>query len=190
MNNPTIISIVALNCCVLAGCSGTATKPAAIESDNESVVQAATPSNNKQPSDKASVISNPEAIDGPGDSLSGTIQTGRYTAITPSPTYEQTHILDVIIDVSLPEDDLSSVGQAIHYVLKRSGYRLVQPSQLSPDVLLLFAKPIPSVHRHLGPMPLRDALNTLATPAFRLIDDPVHRLISFQPILTDRSDVQ
>ena len=40
--------------------------------------------------------------------------------------------------------------------------------------------PLPEAHRTLGPLPLRTALAILAGPAFRLVEDPVHRLISFE----------
>lgn len=111
--------------------------------------------------------------------LTNYIQTGRYTVIAPVPLPEQSQLLDVVISVTLPEEEVYTVGQGIRYLLKRSGYQLVNANQLSADVLLLFSRPIPRVHRHLGPMTLRQALNTLATPAFRLVEDPVHRFISF-----------
>jgi type IV pili sensor histidine kinase/response regulator len=50
----------------------------------------------------------------------------------------------------------------------------------APETLALFALPLPAVHHHLGPMTLREALETLAGPAFHLVQDPVHRLITFE----------
>jgi type IV pili sensor histidine kinase/response regulator len=179
MNKLIIISVIVMTSLV-QGCSTTTPKSDPVSQDNP-----VTPAADTKEEDNG----NTAEIDSSSTSHSNTqyippasIQTGRYTVLTPSPTHEQTHILDVIIHVTLPEEDLATVGQAIRYLLKRSGYQLVQPSRLSPDVRSLFAKPIPRIHRQLGPMPLRDALNTLATPAFRLIDDPVHRVISFQRI--------
>ena len=40
--------------------------------------------------------------------------------------------------------------------------------------------PLPDAHRRLGPMPLRLALQTLAGPAWRLLEDPVYRLVAFE----------
>ncbi len=54
----------------------------------------------------------------------------------------------------------------------------------------MFALPLPAVHRSLGPMTLRDALKTLAGPAFNLVQDPVHRLITFERCSTGRLAVQ
>jgi type IV pili sensor histidine kinase/response regulator len=45
---------------------------------------------------------------------------------------------------------------------------------------MLFGLPLPEAHRALGPMPLRLALTTLAGPAFVLVEDSVHRLVSFE----------
>ncbi|MES9958703.1 MAG: hypothetical protein ABW086_16795, partial [Sedimenticola sp.] len=68
----------------------------------------------------------------------------------------------------------------VRYLLQRSGYRLAATESTAPETLALFALPLPVVHRHLGPMTLREALETLAGPAFHLVQDPVHRLITFE----------
>jgi conjugative transfer region protein (TIGR03748 family) len=109
------------------------------------------------------------------------IQTGRYSAITANPTPEQRQLLNVIIAVTIP-NDFQTVGQAVHYLLKRSGYQLVGSEQLPLEAVQLFNRPIPEVHRQLGPMTLRDALNVLTAPAFMLIEDPIHRMISYQKV--------
>jgi conjugative transfer region protein (TIGR03748 family) len=109
------------------------------------------------------------------------IQTGRYSAISANPTPEQRQLLNVIIAVAIP-NDFQTVGQAVHYLLKRSGYQLVGPEQLPQEAVQLFTRPIPEIHRQLGPMTLRDALNVLTTPAFVLVEDPVQRLISYQKV--------
>ena len=104
------------------------------------------------------------------------VQIGRYSAVHPVPTEEQQDILKVIINVTLPEE-IDTTGQAVRYLLKRSGYQLVLPEAQDPEVLQLLAKKLPQIHRKLGPMTLENALLTLTAPAFRLQKDPVHRLI-------------
>jgi type IV pili sensor histidine kinase/response regulator len=44
----------------------------------------------------------------------------------------------------------------------------------------LYALPLPAAHRHLGPMTLRDALLTLAGPAWELHADDRARQICFE----------
>ena len=72
------------------------------------------------------------------------------------------------------------VSEAIAALLAASGYRLADSQAAGPDRETLLALPLPESHRDLGPMPLRLALATLAGPAFVLVEDPVHRLVSFE----------
>ena len=85
---------------------------------------------------------------------------------------------------------IQTLGEAVRYLLQRSGYRLATAEAIGPDTVALFALPLPAVHRSLGPMTLRDALETLAGPAFHLVQDPVHRLITFERCAMDRFAVQ
>ena len=81
------------------------------------------------------------------------------------------------IDVSMPEDARATVGDGLRHVLKRSGYQLCEtPSAVTE----LYALPLPAAHRHLGPMTLRDALLTLAGPAWELHADERARQICFE----------
>lgn len=107
------------------------------------------------------------------------VQTGRYSAIVAVPTTPQHQLLQVIISIAVP-DYIRTVRETIRYVLKRSGYQLSEPKKHQDELAELFAKKLPEVHRHIGPMTLEDALTILTTPAFVLVEDPVHRLISYQ----------
>ena len=97
----------------------------------------------------------------------------------------QAELLAATMTVRLPER-IQTVGEAVRYLLHRSGYRLADPESIGPDTVALFMLPLPAVHRTLGPMTLKDALETLAGPAFRLVRDPVHRLITFERCTTDQ----
>lgn len=106
------------------------------------------------------------------------IQIGRYSMLSAAPTQAQAELLATTVTVQLPAR-IQTIGEAVRYLLQRSGYRLAAAESTEPDTLALFALSLPAVHRHLGPMTLRDALETLAGPAFHLVQDPVHRLITF-----------
>jgi len=106
------------------------------------------------------------------------IQTGRYSMLSAAPTKAQAELLEATVTVQLPAR-IQTIGEAVRYLLHRSGYRLPTIESTEPDTLALFVLPLPAVHRHLGPMTLRAALETLAGPAFHLVQDPVHRLITF-----------
>jgi len=117
------------------------------------------------------------------------LQVGRYSLITATPTQAQAALLAATMTVRFPER-IQTVGEAVPYLLQRSGYRLATTESIGPDTVALFALPLPAVHRNLGPMTLRDALAILAGPAFHLVQDPVHRLITFERCATDRVAVE
>ena len=107
------------------------------------------------------------------------LQVGRYSLFTATPTQAQAELLATTMTVRFP-NRIQGVGEAVRYLLQRSGYRLANIEAIGPDTAALFALPLPAVHRNLGPMMLRDALETLAGPAFHLVQDPVHRLVTFE----------
>ena len=107
------------------------------------------------------------------------IQIGRYSTTTTAPMPAQAELLSTTVILRFPER-IQTVGEAVRYLLQRSGYRLADPERVSSETMALFALPLPAVHRSLGPITLREALQTLAGPAFPLVQDPVHRLITFE----------
>ena len=114
------------------------------------------------------------------------VQVGRYSMSSTTPTVAQKDILTTALTVQFPER-IQTIGEAIRYLLQRSGYRLASAEAIGPDTVSLFALPLPAVHRSLGPMTLKDTLETLAGPAFRLVQDPVHRLITFERCAVDQT---
>jgi conjugative transfer region protein (TIGR03748 family) len=107
------------------------------------------------------------------------IQVGRYSLFAATPTEAQTDPLQATTTVRFP-DAVRTVGDAMQHVLRQSGYRLAGSESTGPASAYMMALPLPAVHRSLGPMPLNRALDTLAGPAFHLVEDPVHRLVIFE----------
>jgi type IV pili sensor histidine kinase/response regulator len=117
------------------------------------------------------------------------VQVGRYSLLSATPTQVQVELLETTMTIQFPER-IQRVGEAVRYLLQRSGYRLASSESIGPETAALFALPLPAVHRTLGPMTLRAALETLAGSVFHLVQDPVHRLISFERCATDQLAVQ
>jgi type IV pili sensor histidine kinase/response regulator len=107
------------------------------------------------------------------------VQVGRYATLPALPSQAQIQLLSAIVHVAFPTSVIT-VGQAVDYLLQPSGYRLSPQGTAEPIRETLLNLPLPEPHRALGPMPLKTALETLAGPAFRLVEDPVHRLVSFE----------
>lgn len=107
------------------------------------------------------------------------VQVGRYSLLAATPTEAQANLLATTITVSFPER-IVTVGEAVQYLLQRSGYRLATAPVITHETADLLMLPLPAVHRSLGPITLSQALETLVGPSFRLVHDPVHRLISFE----------
>lgn len=94
-------------------------------------------------------------------------------------TAAQRDLLLQVVDVVMPEDARATVGDGLRHVLKRSGYRLCEPT---PAIAGLYALPLPAAHLHLGPLTLRDALLTLAGPAWDVnVDDRARQVCFSRP---------
>ena len=105
------------------------------------------------------------------------VRYGRYTLVELAPMAAQSDLLLQTVDVSMPEDARTTVGDGLRHVLKRSGYQLCETTHA---VIELYALPLPAAHLHLGPMSLRDALLILAGPAWELHADDRTRQVCFE----------
>ncbi|MCG8277437.1 PilL N-terminal domain-containing protein [Stenotrophomonas sp. NLF4-10] len=126
------------------------------------------------PDDAEEVSPAPEAA---APEFISVVRYGRYTLVELAPMAAQRDLLLQTIDVSMPEDARTTVGDGLRHVLKRSGYSLCQTAHA---VIGLYALPLPAAHLHLGPMTLRDALLTLAGPAWELHANDHTRQICFE----------
>jgi len=107
------------------------------------------------------------------------VSVARYSTMQPMPSLAQRDLLAAPVVAVLPAS-VTRIGEAVETLLVPSGYRLSSPLAAAPERAELLNLPLPQAHRALGPLPLRTALAILAGPAFTLIEDPVHRLISFE----------
>lgn len=106
------------------------------------------------------------------------VRYGRYTLIELMPDDGQRDLMQQIIDLAIPSAN-ATVGDALHYVLRRSGYRLCD--ERADTTAVLYALPLPAAHEHLGPITLREALQLLAGPRWTLHVDDVTREVCFTP---------
>lgn len=109
--------------------------------------------------------------------LEPVVQYGRYILVEISPTAGQEDLMQQLVDVSMPPTLVASVGDAVRYVLLRSGFVLCD----SPGVRVLNTLPLPSADFHLGPLTLKSALRILAGPGWRLEVNELTRRVCFLP---------
>lgn len=109
---------------------------------------------------------------------------GRYTLVELAPEAAQRDLLLQVIDVSMPATLPATVGDALRYVLLRSGYRLCANDAQAGA---LYQFPLPAAHLRLGPITLREALLTLVGPAWDLRIDDTARRVCFAQRVDDGS---
>ncbi|WP_084585273.1 PFGI-1 class ICE element type IV pilus protein PilL2 [Paraburkholderia ginsengisoli] len=103
------------------------------------------------------------------------IRSGRYTLVELGADAGQHDLLQQVVDITMPGAVSATIGDALRYLLLRSGYRLCEDASAGPP----YALPLPAVDLRLGPMTLREALQTLAGPAWQLQSDDSTRTICF-----------
>jgi type IV pili sensor histidine kinase/response regulator len=108
------------------------------------------------------------------------VPVGRYSIAVAAPRPEQINPLKALVTLHFPQRQVRTVGDALHYLLRPSGYQLAEADASDPAVPILLTQPLPEVQRHLGPCTLQTALMTLAGPVYRLVVDFPHRRVSFE----------
>ncbi|TDG14979.1 pili assembly chaperone [Seongchinamella unica] len=116
-------------------------------------------------------------------------QVDRYSELTAGPTLEQRDLLAATVAVSIP-NNIASLGGALRWILRDSGYRLAADSAIPPEIHSMLKLPLPAGHRRLGPMPLKEVLALMVGPEFHIVQDPVHRLVSFERCNTVQNSSQ
>ena len=105
-----------------------------------------------------------------------TLRRGRYTIVELSPELAQRDLLQQVVEIDVPLSETATAADALRQVLRHTGFRLCDRAEIA----LLLALDLPAPHRRLGPLTLRDALQTLAGPAWTLQVDNVHREVCFE----------
>ncbi|MGF0335764.1 TcpQ domain-containing protein [Ectopseudomonas toyotomiensis] len=104
------------------------------------------------------------------------VRSGRYTLTSTLPSIAQEDLMSQIIEVTIPGTLKPTVGDALKHALSRSGYTLSGSNNVTN---VLYSRPLPAAHYKLGPMKLRDTLQVLAGPAWKVQVDEVTRLVQF-----------
>lgn len=104
------------------------------------------------------------------------LREGRYTLVEVRATDAQQDLMRQVVNIDLPSTENAMLGDALHVVLLRSGYRLCVGHEDTQD---LAALPLPAVHNPLGPLTLRESLDVLAGRGWQLEVDESIREVCF-----------
>ncbi|NMG16273.1 hypothetical protein [Aromatoleum bremense] len=109
------------------------------------------------------------------EAASDELHLARYstTSITPDPS--ALNPLAAIATVRFPRDHVRTVGDAVDYLLLRTGYRLESVDSAARE---LFPLPLPEAHRELGPFRALTILELLVGEAYKVDASPVHRTLA------------
>ena len=100
------------------------------------------------------------------------IRLARYTLQSATAEAGQLDLLAALIETEFPPH-IETAGDAIDYVLLRSGYRRIE----TPATQRTLDLPLPRAHRKIGPLDLRSAIHTLAGKPWHLHEDAIQRVI-------------
>ncbi|WP_127958589.1 PilL N-terminal domain-containing protein [Serratia microhaemolytica] len=102
------------------------------------------------------------------------IRYDRYLLLNTDPMAAQRDPLAQTIEIRIPASLNPTVGEAMRYAMKQSGFSLCNHE---PANRVLYQQPLPAVQYQLGPMRLRTALQVMAGPAWQLEVDSVQRVV-------------
>ncbi|AKU12459.1 hypothetical protein AzCIB_2566 [Azoarcus sp. CIB] len=103
------------------------------------------------------------------------VRLARYTVAEPAPAAAVVDPLAVVAAVNFPREHVRTVGDAIAYLLLRTGYRV---ASADPAATALLALPLPESHRVLGPYPARAILHVLLGDPYNVNPSPVDRTLT------------
>ncbi len=106
------------------------------------------------------------------------VRYDRYLLVSPSP---QQPPLEQLTALSIPPGFHPTVGEALQYLLRGSGWSLCLADARRAQ---LYGLPLPLSQYHTGPLRLKAALQLLASPAWRMTTDENRREVCFT---SDRS---
>lgn len=112
--------------------------------------------------------------------ISGVVSTDRYTLADLAPRADQLSPLDSIVNISF-STEVENVGQALVELIDGSGYELIHRSGEygQPVDTILMNQVLPKTMQNIGPVPMREALDALAGPAWSLNTNELGREVWF-----------
>ena len=107
-------------------------------------------------------------------------QVNRYATVANKPLAAQINPLLAIQQIHFPQE-VQTIGQAVEWWLKFSGFSLVSKEKQSESLQTVMRQALPQIDRNLGPLTVKDGLEVLVgQQSFMLIEDPLLRHVNFK----------
>ncbi|MDH4275707.1 MAG: hypothetical protein OEW08_11750 [Gammaproteobacteria bacterium] len=107
------------------------------------------------------------------------VSVDQYNREVATPARQQWNILDVVVTLNFPES-IATVGDAVEYALRQSGYNVAPNALLDRNTTVLFSLPLPGIHRQISNSTLLNFLKMVAGPAYTLVIDQRTRTITYE----------
>ena len=107
------------------------------------------------------------------------VVVGRYSTRPAQPSPGVAEPLDVVVQLSFPRQQVTTIGDALQHTLLRTGYTLVEPASLAPEAARFLQLPLPESQRELGPYRVQAVLDVLLGAAWNWHRDPLRRRVWF-----------
>jgi type IV pili sensor histidine kinase/response regulator len=109
-------------------------------------------------------------------------QISRYATVANKPLAAQINPLKTIQHIHFPTS-IQTIGEALEYWLRYSGYHLAGKEKQSSSLQLVLQQPLPQVLKTLGPLTIDDGLRVLiGQHLFSLKQDDLLREVNFARI--------
>jgi len=112
------------------------------------------------------------------EEISSGIPESRYVSVQVGATPTQRNLLESVISIHIPKH-LETIGEALTYLLRPYGLRLLNIEEALPEQALLLSLALPNPHRKIGPIALIDTLKLLGGESFEVTINPVKRTVSY-----------
>jgi conjugative transfer region protein (TIGR03748 family) len=106
------------------------------------------------------------------------IQKSRYVTTNTGLASYQKNLLSQTVNMTFPAS-IKTIGEAVNYLLRFSGYSVVNVKQQSEAMQAIMSQELPETLRQINNATITQALLGLVGDSFQVLYDPVHRLISF-----------
>ena len=107
-------------------------------------------------------------------------EAGRYVRVIADTTPEQQRPMETIVSLTFPRDEVRTIGDATHYLLRRTGYSIPEVDDNEYTAHAKVASfPLPEVHREFDGVTVIAILEALAGVAYAPVVDHAERTVLF-----------